>query len=90
MELQPKLELLYDVDAVLRGQGADAAILRSRRPVLDEIAEQARRASISWLHSKVVYREYIVTGRLHDNLLLDDGRSIKSQLIASSLRAANG
>ncbi len=32
MELQENLDLIYDVDAVLRGQGADAAILRARRP----------------------------------------------------------
>src|SRR4030066_422408 len=35
MELQQNLELIFDVDAVLRGQGAAAAVLRARRPALE-------------------------------------------------------
>ena len=45
MELLQKLELIFDVDAVLRGQGADATILRARRPGLVKIAEDDWRES---------------------------------------------
>jgi hypothetical protein len=85
MELLPNLELLYDVDAVLRGQGADAAIIRARRPALVEIAEQARQASLSLLHPKVVYRECGVVGRMHDSLLLEGGGKLTNKLIAQHL-----
>jgi hypothetical protein len=62
MELQLNLDLIFDVDAVLRGQGADASILRARRPTLVKVAEEARRESISLLHPKVVYQELEVEG----------------------------
>ena len=58
MELQQNLELIFDVDAVLRGQGADAAILRARRPALVKVAEKARQESLAFLSPKVIYQEY--------------------------------
>jgi hypothetical protein len=54
MELKQNLELIYDVDAVLRGQGADASVLRARRPGLVKVAEEALQESFSLLHPKVV------------------------------------
>jgi hypothetical protein len=38
MELQQNLDLIFDVDAVLRGQGADASILCTRSPALVKVA----------------------------------------------------
>jgi hypothetical protein len=89
MELQQNLELIYDVDAVLRGQGADAAILRARRPSLVEIAERARQESLSLLDPKVVYQEYRVLGVQHEQLLLEGGRRIESKLLTSQLAASS-
>jgi hypothetical protein len=85
MELQQNLELIYDVDAVLRGQGADASLVRKRKPALVEIAEQARQASITLIHPKVVYQEYTVEGNLHDTLLLEGSRRLKNKMITQHL-----
>ena len=89
MELQQKLDLIFDVDAVLRGQGADAAILRARRPRLVEVAEKARQESFSLLAPKVVYQEFKVEGVQHERLLLQGGRRIDSKLLAQQLAAAD-
>jgi hypothetical protein len=89
MELQQNLDLVYDVDAVLRGQGADAAVLRARRPALVEVAERARQESLSLLIPRVVYREYAVAGVQHERLLLEGGSRIESKLLAGQLAAAS-
>ncbi len=89
MELQQKLELSYDVDAVLRGQGADAAVLRIRRPGLVKVAEEARQASFSLLRPRVIYRIYETEGVRHERILLHDGHSIQSRFVASQLAAAS-
>ncbi len=89
MELQQKLDLIFDVDAVLRGQGADAAILRARRPRLVEVAEKAMQESFSLLAPKVVYQEFTVEGVQHERLLLQGGHRIDSKLLVQQLAAAN-
>ena len=89
MELQQKLELIYDVDAVLRGQGADASILRARRPGLVKVAEEAMQESLSLLTPRVVYHEFTVEGVKHEQLLLQGGQKIDSKLLAQQLAAAS-
>jgi hypothetical protein len=88
MELQQNLDLIFDVDAVLRGQGADASILRARRPALVKVAEEARRESISLLQPQVVYQELTVKGVQHERLILQDDLKIESRLIIEHLAAA--
>lgn len=85
MELQQKLDIVYDVDAVLRGQGANASILRARRPALVNIAEEARQNSISLLHPRVFYEIYKAKGVQHERLLLNDGLQIESKLVVQHL-----
>jgi len=89
MELQQKLELVFDADAVLRGQGADAAIIRLRRPGLVKIAEDALQESLALLHPRVVYQEYAVEGVKHERLLLEGGQQIESRLVAQQLASAS-
>ncbi|NJD57785.1 MAG: hypothetical protein C3F13_04805 [Anaerolineales bacterium] len=88
MELHLNLDLAYDVDAVLRGQGADPAVLRARRPALVEIAERARQESLSLLAPRVVYREYTVAGVQHERLLLGESKRLESSLLARQLAPA--
>ena len=88
MELQQKLDLIFDVDAVLRGQGADAAILRARRPRLVEVAEKAMQESFSLLAPKVVYKEFAIEGVQHERLLLQEGQKFESKLLAQHLGTA--
>jgi hypothetical protein len=89
MELQENLDLIYDVDAVLRGQGANAAILRARRPGLVKVAEKAMQESFSLLLPKVIYQEYEVEGVLHERILLQGGQKIDSKLLAQHLGGAS-
>ena len=89
MELQQKLDLIFDVDAVLRGQGADAAVLRTRRPALVKVAEDAMQESISLLVPKVIYQEFKVEGVQHERLLLQGKRKIDSKLLAQHLAVAS-
>lgn len=89
MELRENLDLIYDVDAVLRGQGADAAILRARRPGLVKVAEKAIQESFSLLLPKVIYQEYEVEGVLHERILLQGGQKIDSKLLAQHLGGAS-
>jgi len=88
MELQQKLDLIFDVDAVLRGQGADAAILRARRPALVKVAEEAMQESFSLLAPKVVYQEFMVKGVQHERLLLQGGQKLESKLLTQHLGTA--
>src|SRR4030042_5672628 len=89
MELQQNLELIFDVDAVLRGQGADAAVLRLRRPALVKVAEEALQESLPLLVPKVIYQEFTVEGIQHERLLLQGGQRIDSKLLAQHLAGAN-
>jgi hypothetical protein len=89
MELQQKLDLIFDADAVLRGQGADAAILRARRPGLVKVAEEALQESLNLLRPKVVYQIYTVEGVMHDRLLLHGRQHIQSRLLAQNLARAS-
>ena len=89
MELHQKLELVFDVEAVLRGQGADAAILRARRPGLVKITEEAQQASLSLLRPAVLYEEFRAEGVRHERLPLQDGHAIQSRLVAHRLAGAN-
>jgi hypothetical protein len=89
MEIQQNLDLVFDVDAVLRGQGADASILRLRRPGLVKVAEEAMQESFSLLRPRVVYQELSVQGLLHERLLLEGGRKLESKLIAQHLAGSD-
>lgn len=89
MELKQNLDLIYDVDAVLRGQGADATVLRARRPGLVKVAEEAMQESFSLLNPKVVFQEFSVEGLRHEQLLLHGGQKITGRLIAQQLATAN-
>jgi hypothetical protein len=89
MELQQNLDVIYDVDAVLRGQGADASILRMRRPGLVKVAEEAMHESLSLLHPRIIYQDLPVQGLLHERLLLEGGRKLESKLIAQHLAGSS-
>jgi hypothetical protein len=89
MELQQKLDLIFDADAVLRGQGADAAVVRQRRPRLVDVAERALHESVALLQPRVTYQVFKVEGVLHERLLLEGGRHINSRLLVQHLASAS-
>jgi hypothetical protein len=88
MELQQNLDLIFDVDAVLRGEGAEAPVLRARSPALVNVAEEAMKEGTSLLRPKVIYQEFTVEGVRHERLLLNGGQTLESKLLVQHLAAA--
>jgi hypothetical protein len=81
-------QLNIDADMVLRGQGADPAIIRARQPRLVELAEQAVREG-SWLiEPSAVYRYAPIETMKHERLVLEDGTPLTGSLIAQHLSPA--
>ena len=81
-------DLEIDVDAVLRGQGADPDIIRQRSPRLMETAQEALELGISRLEPQVLVEEFKVVGVGHDRLQLDNGKDLKGPLVTGHLVGA--
>lgn len=77
------------VDDVLRGQGAEPAVVRARRPVLIEMAAWALREGTPLLEAVVLARELTVKEMRHERLLLEGGGVLSGSLIGQHLSGAN-
>jgi hypothetical protein len=80
--------LNIDVDMVLRGQGADASVIRQRRPQLIGIAQRAIEDGKQLIKPAVVYRHLSVASLHHENLVLKNGAVLKGELLALHLAPA--
>jgi hypothetical protein len=80
--------LNIDIDMVLRGQGADASVLRQRRPQLIDIAQRALEDGQPLIKPAVVYRHLPVASVHHENLVLKNGAVLKGELLAQHLAPA--
>ncbi|MFM8322692.1 MAG: hypothetical protein ACKOC5_17410 [Chloroflexota bacterium] len=78
----------YDVDAVLRGQGADPQVIRGRRPAMVRVAEQALAEAAALVEPAVYYRQFAVQGVRHESLLLEGGHKLTGKLVAQQLAGA--
>ncbi len=83
-----KLNIELDVDAVLRGQGAEPAVLRDRRPALVQLAEQALQEGLPLIEPQVVCKELEVKGVRHERLLLEGNGQLSGKLVAQHLAKA--
>jgi hypothetical protein len=81
-------DLNMTVDGVLRGQGADPDIIKTRSPKLIEIASKALQDSINLLQPLVLSEVFQVTGLKHDRLILDSGKSLSGALVTGHLVGA--
>lgn len=81
-------DLDFDVDGVLRGQGADPAAIRSRSPRLVEIADRALEDGRALLEPHILYRELDVEVLRHERLVLGGGFSLTGKLISEHLGSA--
>ena len=70
MHMLSNWTLTLEVDHILRAQGADPSILRSRSPKLIQHAEWALKYGIPLLQPRVVYAEYRVEALRHEKLVL--------------------
>jgi len=81
-------DLNITVDGVLRGQGADPEIIRSRSPRLFEISEKALAESKHLLVPQVLDKELEVIGFSHDRLQLNEDKKISGSLVSGHLAGA--
>ena len=82
-------DLNITVDSVLRGQGADPDIIRSRSPRLIAIAEKAMDLVINLIEPAVLIKEFKVTDFRHNGLELDGGNKISGPVVAGHLVGAS-
>jgi hypothetical protein len=82
------LPLNIDADLVLRGQGADPALIRARKPRLVEMAERAVQEGAALIEPAAVYRFASVEALRHERLILVDGAPLSGSLIAQQLSPA--
>ena len=82
-------DLNITADGVLRGQGADPDIIRSRSPRLVETAEKALASVIDLLEPEVLVKEFKVTSFKHNSLELEGGKKISGPLVTGHLVGAS-
>ena len=88
MPVLENLELTIDADAVMRGQGADPAVLRLRRPALANLAEQALQEGLPLIEPSVIYKTFPVQEVRHERLIFAGGGQLSGKLIAHHLAQA--
>ncbi len=77
--------LTLDLDHVMRGQGANPAVLRARRPHLVDVAQQASHEASILIRPAVAYRQVKVEALRHEKLLLEGGGVLSGPLVARQL-----
>ncbi len=82
-------DLNITVDSVLRGQGADPDIIRSRSPRLVDTAEKALAKVEGLLEPDVLVKEFKVTSFQHNRLELEGGKKISGPLVTGHLVGAS-
>lgn len=82
------VELELTADWVLQAQGADAAILRARRPRVVEIAKRALAEGLMLLQPRAALRLLDVEQLNHQRLVLTGGAEISGQAISQQLAGA--
>jgi hypothetical protein len=80
--------LNIDIDMVLRGQGADPAVIRQRRPRAVEIAGRALEEGLTLIQPAVVYRILPVEAMRHETFRLAGGAKLSGQPLKQHLAQA--
>lgn len=82
-------DLRLDVDAVLRGQGADPDILRSRNPRLVKFAEQALEEGLPLLKPQVLFETFKIESVTHALIKLSGGKRLRGNGLSQHLIQAS-
>jgi hypothetical protein len=77
-----------DVDAVLRGQGAQPKAIRKRNPRLVEIAERALEEGYNLLEPAILYRELNVKALRHEQMVFENDLTLSGRLVSNHLGPA--
>jgi hypothetical protein len=75
-------------DDLLRNQGASPSILRTRRPEIISLAENAIRLGKKYLQPSVWKKIFAVSAFCHDKILLENDISLKSEYLCGKLIGA--
>jgi hypothetical protein len=78
-------DLNITVDSVLRGQGAELSVIRSRNPRLVITAREALNIGRDLLKPQGLIKELVVTGITHDHLLLEGEKKVTGPLVTDHL-----
>ena len=81
-------DLDINVDAVLRGQGADPDIIRSRSPRLIDVSEKAIETSLHLLEPQILVEELEVSSYQHEILELENDKKLSGPLVTGHLVGA--
>jgi hypothetical protein len=81
-------DLLIDEDAVLRGQGADPAIIRKRSPRLVQVAKKALEEGHTLLRPQVYHSHHEVENVRHDRITLTGGGFLSGSMVVQHLSPA--
>jgi len=81
-------QIKVDTDMILRGQGADPAIIRARRPQLVAIAEQAQVEGAQLIEPVVLYRTLPVEKISHELITLAGNLKLSGSLLVEQLGCA--
>jgi hypothetical protein len=81
-------ELIIDADQVLRGQGADPAMIRQRSPRLVDLAERVIEEGSSLLKPELLYCRMKVNHVIHERISLEGGGELRGKLLAEHLASA--
>ncbi|MCS6995016.1 MAG: hypothetical protein N2117_05555 [Anaerolineales bacterium] len=88
MPLLPALPFSVTIDQVLLGQGANPAVIRTRRPRLLSAAERALAEGLSLLTPRALYRQLRVEAIHHERIVLEGGYTLSGMLVTRQLAGA--
>jgi hypothetical protein len=88
MDLLEDFNFALSEDDVLRGEGADPAIVRTRKPTLIKVASAALHEGFALIHPVAFIHTANVVEHRHERILLQDGNVLTGPLVARHLAGA--
>jgi hypothetical protein len=88
MELWTDFAFTLGLDDILRGEGADPEIVRTKRPALVKAASAAGHQGFTKIKPVAVVQDVRVIEHRHERILLEGGRTLTGPLAAQHLAGA--
>ncbi len=88
MELLKDFDFTLCADDVLRGEGADPAMVHAKKPSLLKAASAALREGFTKLHPTAIVHKVKIVEHRHERILLQGGKELVSPLVARHLAGA--
>lgn len=89
MSVRTDWDLHVDVDAVLRGQGADPAVIRSRNQRLVKIAEQALEEGLPLVKPQVLFETFKIESVNRTEIKIAGGERLSGERLGQYLSGAS-